>query len=383
MAKTTKSCEVMQYMEYMDCDYAEIEKRIQTISNLKTYCIILHDKDVLKDGKPKKPHFHAVLTFTDGKTWDSIAKAIGVEKQYVNKIKTTTARAQAYLIHKNDIDKFQYDVSAVSANFDYAEKMDDVKRTINIEEVIRKIENEEIKPYNVYDAVDAVTYAKHKPKLDRAFEYVQNKKRSVDRDMECLYIYGPSGCGKTTLAKYLASQRGFHTYISSGGKNPLDNYQGEECIVLDDIRGSVFPLADFLKLTDNNTDSLVGCRYYNKSISYCKMIICTSVVSLKDLYGGVTDKEKEPLKQLYRRFKTIIRLDDERMHLMRFDEDSETEKRVASLRNPVAIMFNPKVAKETAQDFAKAFGISTADIEEDDGFMPAPVGFDEVFPDAN
>lgn len=377
MAKTTKTCEVMQYLEYMDCDYEEIEKRIQAITNLKTYCIMLHDKDVLKDGNPKKPHFHAVLTFTDGKTWESIAAAVGVEKQYVNKIKTTTARAQAYLIHKNDPDKFQYDAADVRANFDYIEKMDDIKRTISIEEVINRIEKEEIKPYNIYTAVDANTYAKYKPKLERAFEYVQNKNRSINRNMECLYIYGESGTGKTTLAKHLAAQRNYKAYVSSGGKNPLDNYQGEECIILDDLRGSAFSLVDFLKLTDNHTDSLVGCRYYNKSISYCKLIICTSVKSVEELYNGVTDAEKEPLKQLYRRFSQIIRLDDEFMNISVYDDENGTLKKLGRMKNPVAVLLNPAVAKKTMLQFAKAFGLEEESIEnfieeKKDGFMPIP-----------
>jgi hypothetical protein len=45
--------------------------------------------------------------------------------------------------------------------------------------------------------------------------------------------------------------------VSSGGKHPLDNYAGQECIILDDLRDTTYDFQDLLKLTDNNTDSLV------------------------------------------------------------------------------------------------------------------------------
>ena len=85
----------MQYWEYMDCnELAVVVSRIKTLTNLKSFCIITHDKDLLPSGKPKPPHFHAVLTFKNAKTVDSIAKVIGVETQFVNTIKKTTKSAQ-------------------------------------------------------------------------------------------------------------------------------------------------------------------------------------------------------------------------------------------------------------------------------------------------
>ena len=108
----------------------------------------------------------------------------------------------------------------------------------------------------------------------------------------------------------LASQKGYECYISSGGKNPLDNYKGEECIILDDTRSSSWSLSDFLKLTDNHTDSLVGCRYYNKSIAECKLLIVTTVKSLDDFYEHATKEDNEPRIQLYRRFKLVLKMTD-------------------------------------------------------------------------
>ena len=60
--------------------------------------------------------------------------------------------------------------------------------------------------------------------------------------MNVLYLYGGSGCGKSTYAKMLAESHGYTPFISSGSNDPFDGYKGQECVILDDLRGSVFPL---------------------------------------------------------------------------------------------------------------------------------------------
>ena len=61
-----KTCEVMQYFEYYDVpEISVIESRIKSLTNIKKYAIIIHDKDLLESGEPKKKHFHCVLTFSN------------------------------------------------------------------------------------------------------------------------------------------------------------------------------------------------------------------------------------------------------------------------------------------------------------------------------
>lgn len=51
---TFKTCEVMQYFKNYDCnEIAVVESRIKSISNLKTYALIVHDKDLLPSGEAK------------------------------------------------------------------------------------------------------------------------------------------------------------------------------------------------------------------------------------------------------------------------------------------------------------------------------------------
>ncbi|MGM8317295.1 AAA family ATPase, partial [Clostridium perfringens] len=82
--------------------------------------------------------------------------------------------------------------------------------------------------------------------------------------MECYFVTGKSGTGKTTYAKQLAKEKGYSVYISSGSNDVLDSYQGQDCIILDDLRPSCMGLSDLLKMLDNNTSSTVKSRYKNK-----------------------------------------------------------------------------------------------------------------------
>jgi adenosyl cobinamide kinase/adenosyl cobinamide phosphate guanylyltransferase len=366
-----KSCEVMQYWEYMDCkDIDVIISRIKKVTYIKSWAIITHDKDVLPNGELKPPHFHAVLTFSNATTIKSIADCIGVEMQYVEKIRTTTKSARLYLIHRNDPEKYQYPPEDVRASFDYVSYVDDCPVRQKRENIAQRIEKGEIKQYNLYKFITIDEYSRNYRYYQRCFEYRQNKLRGLDRNMECIFITGASGTGKTTYAKIIAAQKGYACYISSGGKNPLDDYQGQECIILDDTRSSTWNLTDFLKLTDNHTDSLVGCRYYNKSIAECKLLIVTSVKSLDEFYENATKEDNEPKIQLLRRFKMVLEMTPESMIIYYYNEAERRHLRVGKTVNPVAILFEPGTAKKFAEGFVKMMGLEIDDSIPDDDEVP-------------
>lgn len=361
-----KTCEVMQYFEYMDTNNIdEIIERIKTLTNLKSWAIIVHDKDILPNGKLKPPHFHCVLTFSNATTIKSIADAIGVEMQYVEKIRTTTKSARLYLIHRNNPEKFQYSPEEVKASFDYVSYVDDCPVKQKRESIAERIESGEIKHYNLCNYITIDEYSRNYKYYQKCFEYRQNKLKGMNRNMECIFITGGSGTGKTSYAKMIASQKGYAYYISSGGKNPLDDYQGEECIILDDTRSSTWNLTDFLKLTDNHTDSLVGCRYYNKSIAECKLLIVTSVKSIDEFYENATKEDNEPKIQLLRRFYMLIEMTHEDMTISYYDDDKKCHVEQYKAKNPVSVLFQPKIAKKFVDDFVNMMGLEIIKNEDD------------------
>ena len=87
----------------------------------------------------------------------------------------------------------------------------------------------------------------------------------MDRQLECVFITGASHTGKTTFAKQIANSKGYSSYISSGGKHPLDNYEGQECIILDDLRDNTYELSD---LHNYPTDVFPHWKYSYYNLYY-------------------------------------------------------------------------------------------------------------------
>lgn len=175
----------MQQLAYMDTiDLGEIEARIKSLTNLKTYAVILHDKDVCEDGSLKPPHFHAVLTFNKPTKVSTVANGIHVKPQYVSKIKTTTTAAEAYLIHANDPDKFQYPSEQVRANFDYQAKIEKwlnppEKQKSRLDEIIEGIDSGLIREYNYTDHITMQEYTRYKRTIDNCFFFRRDRLRGL------------------------------------------------------------------------------------------------------------------------------------------------------------------------------------------------------------
>ena len=381
---TVKTCEIMQYWQYMDTQKLDdVISRIRSLKQIKTWCIITHDKDLLADGTPKGKHFHAVLTLKNSMTIKTIAEAVGVPPQYVNKIRSTTLAAQMYLIHRNDPGKFQYQPNEVKASFNYPELVDDTPIKIRREDLASKIASGEIKRYNLVDHVSPDEYARNIRYYENCFDYRNKLMKGLDRDMHCIFITGNSGTGKTTYAKEFATKKGFHTYISSGGKNPLDNYAGEECIILDDTRSSTWSLTDFLKLTDNHTDSLVGCRYYNKSIAECKLLIVTSCKSLDEFYENALNHDAEPKVQLLRRFELLVRMTHEQITTCVYSPQKATHVPIYTAKNHISLRYDPTMAMDFARDFMRTLGLEIhTDATEIQAEFPLITDPDDDLPDA-
>ena len=359
---TVKTCEIMQYWSYMDTKQIDqVIGRIKSLKQIKSWCIITHDKDQLQDGTMKPPHFHAVITLKNSMTINSIASTIKVEPQYVNKIRSSTIAAQMYLIHRNDPGKYQYDPKEVHASFDYPMLVDDTPMKIRREDLASKIASGEIKRYNLVNHVTPDEYARNIRYYENCFDYRNKIMKGLNRNMQCIFITGQSGTGKTTYAKEYAVAKGFATYVSSGGKNPLDNYAGEECIILDDTRSSTWSLTDFLKLTDNHTDSLVGCRYYNKSIAECKLLIVTSCKSLDEFYNNALNNEEEPKVQLLRRFSLLVHMTHDTITICCYDPSTASHRPTLTARNHISLRYDTKMAVDFAQDFMKTLGLEIHD----------------------
>lgn len=101
---------------YMEAILYE-EPRVSDIPS-ERWAYIFHDRDVSADGTPARPHYHLLMEFKNARTFKGVASDLGIEENFVEKVKNLTA-ARAYLTHSNAPDKKPYELSEVIANYDF------------------------------------------------------------------------------------------------------------------------------------------------------------------------------------------------------------------------------------------------------------------------
>ena len=305
-----------------------------------TYYLVEHDKDINPDsGKPTPRHYHIVIKFGNVTKKADIVKKFPLG--YIENTRSLRASVQ-YLIHKNDADKYQYDWSDIETNdldLSWAKVTTNTQSDVALTEVLLKIQKGELKEYQIPE-IDSILWAKHRKIIENAFvHYTECVVMDKNRVIEVYFITGETGVGKTTFAKDLAdSLTNPNSYcISSGSRDPLQDYKGEPVLILDDLRGDSFKLHDLLKLLDNNTRSSGNSRYKNKHFTG-DFIIITSVKSLAQFYPETPYEEK---LQLYRRIKFYIELEPEKIYFNSFFPVEKVFKPVRETVNYVKIKYPP------------------------------------------
>lgn len=342
--------EYCQQIEHLKMSVEDI-KRMLDQKNVR-YAMLVHDRDELEDGSPKPTHLHVMLDFR-GASWtpEALCKWFEDSPERIEKPKTKKNRFVyenmcSYLLHETETadGKYHYNESEVTANFDFTEYMEQIRKGVleakankkvhPIASVLKQIANNEIPRIKLDDYLDELQQIKYKNDIREAYAIRDRRlAREVNRSMNVMYFFGESGTGKTTWAKALAGEMGYSVFVSGSSNDPLEGYQGQECVILDDVRGSDWKINDLLKMLDNNTNSLVKSRYSNKLLNDCKLMILTSVQPITDLYSTLRDHESEPIEQLKRRCPDLIKFTRTTMEGYRYDEETKEYKLQSSMPN--------------------------------------------------
>lgn len=313
-----KYAEYCQQMEHLKIDFADID-HILNNRPIKKWAYCIHDKDTYEDGTPKKEHLHIMMKFNSDQTPENISKWFNDEPNRVEKNKhqfNAYENMCSYLVHETPCEdgKYHYPDEEVKANFNFHEFMEIVRGNVSkrlerkkyrehpLKDVLLKIADNEIPRLKLDDMVNTMDRIRYSKDIEQAYKIRDERlARMTDRELQVLYFYGMSGTGKTTYAKLIGKQQGYSVFVSGSSNDPLQGYMGQECVVIDDIRGSDWKINDLLKLLDNNTNSLAKSRYSNKLMNDCKMMILTSVQDIEELYNNLNERDKEPIRQLMRR----------------------------------------------------------------------------------
>ena len=368
---SVRKCEIVQQLKYLpgypDHWRDTLEANLESDPNIKSWAYIVHNKDTNEDGTPKEPHVHIVIELVESRQFSTVGGYVGVPAQYVcairQKVKagkrmmSDIGGALAYLTHRNAPDRYQYDDSEVVAKpgFDWIavrtkSEMQQAQWK-SFQKVLHGIEDGSIRRYNLYDHITMQMYLDHKTEFENAFAYREGlMKKNVNRNIEVIYIFGEASSGKTTLAKYLCEKRGLSHCVSGSSRDPVQDYNGQDCLILDDLRPQTFDLSDLLKMLDNNTSSSVNSRYHDRWLEV-QCIIITTVLSIDEFFRSML-VTGEPIAQLKRRCKTMIQLTQQTMSIYAYHQQTQEYMLVGSGENPAASMFPKEASIE--DDAAKA-----------------------------
>lgn len=350
-------------------DLHEMMRLIEILLNQNAWEIsemygIIHDKDTRlvwnedvmdKVHETKPAHVHISVRFKDNHnknaTIEAIANALGVESQYIEKPKSgrySWDNQLAYLIHAKDEDKHQYDPKEVCTLLGddymniYHENIDTWKNGAIKKKNLETAESVELLEYliltgritrgemlltdNYYEI-----YAQNKRRLDDAFDtYAQRKMYKALQRLEngefkttVYYIMGKPGAGKTRFATEYAQycvdkakeELGEDWTIGkTASTNPVDDYMGEEVLIMDDVRGSTMRADDWLKLLDPYNVSPSSARYHNKVVTARVIIITAVIPPYKFFYYtkgvGQGTAQAEAIDQFLRRLMSIVEVVD-------------------------------------------------------------------------
>lgn len=329
---------------------------------------IIHNQDVQKrwnevnatyEETQKAPHFHMVVRFEPAKQGElyrsvtNVAKTLGLEPQYIERPKrgrNAYDNMLAYLTHVKYAEKHQYAPESVYtyAGKPYAEiyaarhdvwlegraavKAQAAKVGIDLlEEMIltgQVTKEQVVLTDEMYDI-----YSRNARRCDDAFRVYGERRtyktlqalQNGEFKLGVFYIIGDPGAGKTRLAKMFVQSLIDVSEEMSGERwracqtaasNPMDDYNGEEILLMDDVRGVSMSSSDWLKLLDPYNNSPASARYKNKTPA-CRVIVITSTKEpieffyyCKQMGGG---NRSEALDQFLRRIQSltkVIKADD-------------------------------------------------------------------------
>ena len=265
-----------------------------------TYYTIEHNPDIDEDNQ----HYHIVIRFSSPTQWEQIKKQFPFGS--IDNCKKGVTKCVQYLVHLNDITKAQYSWDNIVHNDPeglerFKAKNDDVL----IKEIIEKIGTGEINDYNLTDYVSIDLYSKKKRRINDALEYYKKKVlMNPKRNILTFVIQGDSGSGKSTFAKAYCDHMGWSFAESSSQNDPWQDYQGQDVMILNDLRASTFSIADLLKMIDPFVMSSAKSRYVNK-LFLGKAIFITTNVPIQKWYSGESVDDETRIA-LFRRINKIL-----------------------------------------------------------------------------
>ncbi len=93
-------------------------KLLNELTSKYNYAYIVHDKDTNDDGSLKKEHIHLLIFFKNARWGTSILKEINIDNTNLIEFRENKSNAIQYLIHSNNLNKYQYNMEDIQSDID-------------------------------------------------------------------------------------------------------------------------------------------------------------------------------------------------------------------------------------------------------------------------
>ena len=338
------------------------------------YAYILHKEDKNEKGEIEQPHYHICIRGKNGRTFkfDRLKRVFPVGK--IEQGRTWEYMLQ-YMLHKNSPEKTPHSVDEIVTNIDggtldlYLKSTPSVKKKNSWENRFDKLKddildfkllqyefNEQLATNREYRELKS----RYANKIEQAFDaqkialYERDKH---SRSLEVIFLEGSGGKGKSGFAVSFCEHMKWSYYIASDENDPMQDYASQKCLILDDLRDDCFSYSSFMRLLSTYTGTSVKSRYKNKAFTGDTIII-SSYCPLSEYYkeDEKNGKKKkyvadasyygdDPLVQLHRRIKTLIRAFEDVFYIYDHKKDGNNVLK-ATIVNPAYLI---KPEKETSR----------------------------------
>lgn len=313
-----------------------------------TYWFIEHSADE----EVSLTHWHIVLRFANPTPFENIKSKFPYGD--IENAKSIKSCVQ-YLIHLNDKSKVQYKWEDIVTNCEDMtpfKVQSNAQGEITIQRIMEQIEKGEIREFNQFEYIPIEIWAKYKTRIENGLTFYRERVyMDKDRQINVVFMSGETGVGKTSFAKQYCTQAKKSFCVSSSSNDPMQDYKGEDVLILDDLRDSDFKFTDLLKILDNHTKTTMKARYHNKAF-IGETIIITSYRPLNDWYFDVPKESKE---QLYRRIKTQYKFYQEYIEIFEYSEELHRYEYIGKVPNVITMKAREKA--KMALNMVKAMGL--------------------------
>lgn len=334
------------------------------------YAGIIHDKDTNDKGSPAESHVHIVMQFQNARSLHNLAKLTKQPIQQFEKWNGDVNNAYSYILHQtnNAQTKHQYKAKDVIANFDFIGLIKKISKNVDettklndsviINNTLDLLYDGEITLVEAENRLTGSQYGKAKPKLDAVYKKTIEKKaeewrkemREKKQTSKVFWLYGASSTGKTKLARKYAKEFADDFYFSGSTRDPFQRYEGQNVIILDELRPKNMDYSDLLKMIDPyNDEAMAPSRYFDRPIT-ANFFIVTSPYAPKDFYEEFASRGEvktwiDTFDQLARRLFLVQEMTPTEMSLYFYDDQhQEFEKDASTTKpNPHAKKISPEI----------------------------------------